>query len=525
MSRLNKIISDFPVSLTEAEVAALSQTLSAVETAGGGGSEGKSYNGDETTIVLNKTQNTFSLHQNYIDAVAGIPHTVAELTDSANYELATHASNTYLTQTSAANNLAPISVTADVNTLKAASSDWDKVSDKLDSTAAAQTYLTKSDAASTYTTESYVQGYTSGKDAIATALNAKQNNIAFTYTTAEGDNKKYLASLAADNETYYIGEAGGGGGVITYSGRDGIVVSDNGVGLSANYLSAVQAVSGKADKPVTAANKIYAWSTTGTDNGWRDISEIFATRSEIAGYVELDELKTPGTGLTGGYTYEGGYNVGLDAGYKTAIESVSSMSSNAEIASALDLKQDALVFKGLNTGALTSINGSGFAIPDLPHITILPGPYITASEGTGSDAGKWTVGINATGKTYLDSVSSKVDKPATANKNFIYTTSGSTSGWVDGDNIYAKTADLAGYMTTADVTISTATNQITVLPNDSTYSAKISAVSYTTNTADANLTPQKLFVVHNDADLIAHVAAGYCSGQGSLFFVMSGFNS
>ena len=460
MSRLNKVISDIPVTLTEEEVLALSQTLSAVSAANvGSGGEAVRYNGDGVTIVLNTTQNTFGLSDDYIAKIASIPKAVTDLTDSANYELASHAANTYLTKTSADT---LYGAADDVSELKTASSTWnakmavpaktgdegeyivyDTLGNWITLTAAAFSdglaFLSNLD-------DYYKKTETSSKEAISAALTGKQTKISFTYTTAsEHPGVKYLATLNTDGETYTIGDVGGGGGVISYSGRNGIDVSDNGIGLDANHLAAVQAVSGKVDLPTTAANKVYAYATTGNTTGWADITNKYIDASYMTIFVQSADFQTPGTGLTGGWDNNTGYSIGLDAKYKSAIESVSSMSSNAEIASALDLKQDALIFKGLNTGAITSINNSAFAIPDLPHITVLPGPYISAAEGTGSDAGKWTVGVNQTAEDYIDSIPNKVDKPAAAldDKYLVYSTltaAGATTGWVELNTNYLPTS-------------------------------------------------------------------------------------
>jgi len=54
MSNFNKLITNKPVVLTEQEVANLSETLSAVLTAGGGGGQTKTYIGDGTNISINQ---------------------------------------------------------------------------------------------------------------------------------------------------------------------------------------------------------------------------------------------------------------------------------------------------------------------------------------------------------------------------------------------------------------------------------------------------------------------------------------
>ena len=178
MNKLNKLVTNYPVELTPEEVGNLSLTLSAVRTAGAA-EEGKTYKG-EGFVTVNNTNNTISLTTEATEKLnQPIPTKVSDLTDSANYQTK-EGMNDYLTKTSASENLAPLSVTADieslknvsgdfslyynknetssknelstefvkyvtttefngvnvdVSTLKSASSEWNKVGDKLDTTA------------------------------------------------------------------------------------------------------------------------------------------------------------------------------------------------------------------------------------------------------------------------------------------------------------------------------------------------------------------------------------------------------
>ena len=178
MNKLNKLVTNYPVELTPEEVGNLSLTLSAVRTAGAA-EEGKTYKG-EGFVNVNNTNNTISLTTEANEKLnQPIPTKVSDLTDSANYQTK-EGMNDYLTKTSASENFAPLSVTADieslknvsgdfslyynknetsskeelstefikyvtttefngvnvdVSTLKSASSEWNKVGDKLDTTA------------------------------------------------------------------------------------------------------------------------------------------------------------------------------------------------------------------------------------------------------------------------------------------------------------------------------------------------------------------------------------------------------
>lgn len=83
---LNKLVTNYPVSLTNEEVENLSLTLSAVRTAGGGGGEGKTYHG-EGFVSVNNTNNSISLTTEANEKLnQPIPTKVSDLSDSANYQ-------------------------------------------------------------------------------------------------------------------------------------------------------------------------------------------------------------------------------------------------------------------------------------------------------------------------------------------------------------------------------------------------------------------------------------------------------
>ena len=122
LNKLNKLVTNYPVELTPEEVGNLSLTLSAVRTAGAA-EEGKIYKGDGF-VNVNNTNNTISLTTEANEKLnQPIPTKVSDLTDSANYQT-TEGMNDYLTKTSASENLAPLSVTADIESLKNVSGDF-----------------------------------------------------------------------------------------------------------------------------------------------------------------------------------------------------------------------------------------------------------------------------------------------------------------------------------------------------------------------------------------------------------------
>lgn len=94
---LNKLVTNYPVQLTNEEVENLSLTLSAVRTAGGGGGEGKTYHG-EGFVSVNNTNNSISLTTEANEKLnQPIPTKVSDLSDSANYQTVVDAASTYQT--------------------------------------------------------------------------------------------------------------------------------------------------------------------------------------------------------------------------------------------------------------------------------------------------------------------------------------------------------------------------------------------------------------------------------------------
>lgn len=89
----------------------------------------------------------------------------------------------------------------------------------------------------------------------------------------------------------------------------------------------------------------------------------------------------------------------------------------------------------------------------------------------------------------------------------------------------SKWNEVSGLSAKSTVSANTTNNVIAISANNTATPVNISATTYYTNTGDANFAAQRLFVVHNDEDLIRHVTGGLCQGQGSLFFVMSGFQN
>ena len=84
MSKINKLVTSYPVTLTPEEVNNLSKTLSSVRTAGGSG--GQQYLAGDSNINVDNEHYRISFTQHAVELLErDIPSAVSQLTDSANY--------------------------------------------------------------------------------------------------------------------------------------------------------------------------------------------------------------------------------------------------------------------------------------------------------------------------------------------------------------------------------------------------------------------------------------------------------
>ena len=205
---LNKLVTNYPVELTPEEVENLSQTLSSVRTAR---EDDKTYTG-EGFVNVNNTNNVISLTNEANEKLnQPIPTKVSDLTDSASYQTVS-GMDEYLTKTSASENLAPLSITDDIESLKNASSDWNKVSAKLDTTAfstVSGNYAFKNDL-----NDYYQKTETSSKGELDIAFESKQDKLIFGY-----DENNAISSI---NNTTLAGQD-----VTTYSAGQYIEIDEN----------------------------------------------------------------------------------------------------------------------------------------------------------------------------------------------------------------------------------------------------------------------------------------------------------
>lgn len=164
-NKLNKLVTNIPVTLTEQEVINLSETLSAVRTAGGGGEGGHTYLGDGTYIGVDNNNNKIS----FLSDAANKLESVTNKLDKSEFETASadFATKTELESYATKTELENYQTKGDylsANALNSLSGTWETVTDKLDKTEFAEVsgdFLTQ-DSLAGYATETYVQTASAG---------------------------------------------------------------------------------------------------------------------------------------------------------------------------------------------------------------------------------------------------------------------------------------------------------------------------------------------------------------------------
>ena len=280
MNKLNKLVTNYPVELTPEEVGNLSLTLSAVRTAGAA-EEGKSYIG-EGFVTVNNTNNTISLTTEANEKLnQPIPTKVSDLTDSANYQT-TEGMNDYLTKTSASENLAPLSVTADIASLKNVSGDFSLYYKKTETSSKEELDTAFGSKQDNLTNEqlSAISSVSSIKGTILTG----DSNIRAT-SAEDGNNIKWTLELTAQPTVTDTTLSGYHGIVAT---KDSTVSSQWNVGIEQAYKEQIEAVSSKLTQDV--ADTLYAQISVTEDvetlksasAGWNEVSAVSRIESDLA---------------------------------------------------------------------------------------------------------------------------------------------------------------------------------------------------------------------------------------------------
>ena len=488
---LNKLVTNYPVSLTNEEVENLSLTLSAVRTAGGGGGEGKTYHG-EGFVSVNNTNNTISLTTEADEKLnQPIPTKVSDLTDSANYqttagmasyETTQHASQTYLTKSSADNDYAPLSTTADVDalkavsgdfslyynktetsskealsdefakyvtitdfngvtgdvsTLKSASSEWNKVSDKLDTTAfstVSGTFLTE--VPDTYATKEYANDASANAFNQATALIPDVSNF---ITKDVNDLTNYYNKTQTSSDSELSTEFAKYATTTYVDGKDPVLIGDSNITATSSTIDghtqwnlAINATPVVTNTKLVGDNCVTA-HTTQTSGEW-------IVGLEQTAYEAIDSV----SGIAN--------DVATLKNASASWNEVSAKLGTAQYAndSATFVTSSISTITGTKQYALTTAGWAEVSTPTIPDITAT----------SGISANGFSIGLTNTAIGAITSVSSKVDIPDTTqtvlNNNYlIYSTltdPTATTGWMPlSANYYSKTEADGRYVTTANV--------------------------------------------------------------------------
>ena len=434
--RLNKIPINYSVELTQQEVTNLSETLSAVRTAGGG--TGGVYIGDGQYIGVDNTNNKISFLPDAATKLESVSNKLDESTyaadsatfltahqslsgyyqktetsskeqlstefekyqtvaDMAEYLTTSNAQTTYLTKSSAEENLAPISVTADVEVLKANSGDFSQYYKKTDTSSKEELsaefdkYQTKEDMVN-YATEQELANTITYLD---TSIALKQNKLTFGYNENN--------AISSINDSALAGQGGK-----TYSAGAGIDIVDEYISLSADYIQAITQVSGKQDKLE------FTYDNSG--------SIIKINNSAIAGGAGGGSVSYTGRN---GVEINGNY-IELETTAKNAIDSVGGISTDVGTLKTASAGWDKVSEK-LDTTAFSTVSGT--------FLTTIPDTYATkeyannASANALSEAKTWVgqqgyITQETDWTNTIQEASAKAYNDATANANSLYQTKG-----------------------------------------------------------------------------------------------------
>ena len=474
MSKINKIITNYPVSLTNDEVENLSLTLSAVRTSGSN-NEGKIYYGDGF-VNVNNTSNIISLTTEANEKLnQSIPTKVSELTDSASYQtvagMEDYSTKEYVNDASA-------------NALGQAKT-WVETQNYF--TSIPDSYALKTDipTAVIQLTDSgnyYQKTETSGISELNAAFESKQDNLtqeqlsaissvsSIKGTTLAGDANIRTTSAEDGNNIKWTIELTAQPVVTdtTLRGYDGIVATKDStidsqwnVGIAQAYKEQIEAVSSKLTQaeadtlyaPISVANNYVTKSELETTSGellttaqYKADSATFLTEhqsldnyatKEYADNASANALSQAEAWVeTQKYLKEIPDTYALKADIPTTVAQLTDSgnyyqktetSGKTEIANALTTKVD----KPSQTGKLV-YDGDSNAWVTLPEgtATVVQGQGSITSNYDSSNS-TYTVSLLASAENALNKVNDKIDTTAV-------------------EQTYQTISDMSNYLTTSD---------------------------------------------------------------------------
>ena len=474
MSKINKIITNYPVSLTNDEVENLSLTLSAVRTSGSNNA-GKIYYGDGF-VNVNNTSNIISLTTEANEKLnQPIPTKVSELTDSASYQtvagMEDYSTKGYVNDASA-------------NALGQAKT-WVETQKYL--TSIPDSYALKTDIpmAVTQLTDSgnyYQKTETSGISELNAAFESKQDNLTQEQLSAISSVSSIKGTILAGDANIRTTSAEDGNNIkwtieltaqpvvtdTTLRGYDGIVATKDStidsqwnVGIAQAYKEQIEAVSSKLTQadadtlyaPISVANNYVTKSELETTSGellttaqYKADSATFLTEhqsldnyatKEYADNASANALSQAEAWVeTQKYLKEIPDTYALKADIPTTVAQLTDSgnyyqktetSGKTEIANALTTKVD----KPSQTGKLV-YDGDSNAWVTLPEgtATVVQGQGSVTSNYDSSNS-TYTVSLLASAENALNKVDDKIDTTAV-------------------EQTYQTISDMSNYLTTSD---------------------------------------------------------------------------
>ena len=506
-NKLNKLVTNIPVTLTEQEVINLSETLSAVRTAGGGGEGGHTYLGDGTYIGVDNNNNKISFLSDaanklesvtdklnksdftkYTETTApALYQTLAGMNDyyektetsgkddisaALNFKadktdipsIAGLASETYVQQASAYAYAAAI---AQIPTTVADLTDSDDYAKKTDIPTVPTKVSDLTDSADYQTvadmSDYYKKTETSGKNEISDAFAALNT---YDITAVAG----IEVTTATDNHVTTFGISLTAEPVVTdtqLSGYNGIHAALDGdvsglwnIGLTQDMLNTIN---GKLDSSnfttytgITVPNTYL--TKTSADTLYQPTGDYVTTADVLTGTsntltgikIDSTDYTIPTTDLSDYYT-------------KTQVDST--FASASQLNSYLTTAQyetDSATY--VTSGSEISAAGEQYALTTTGWAKVETPATFTGVTTTGSVSGGGSnndkIGLTTTAENALTAVANKVGKPDTTqtslnDKYLVYSTltaNGAVTGWTDfNTNVYSKTESDGRYVATADV--------------------------------------------------------------------------
>ena len=412
----------------------------------------------------------------------------------------------------------------DVTTLKTASASWDKVSDKIDTTAAAQTYQPKGD----YLSSNALEGYatTALLDTISSKIEndipTKVSDLTDSATFALKTDLNDLVSSAGitTTETDYVMTTTGwkvltlpGGGMTqvihdtTLTGQGN--ANDSKLGVAWSALSG-----NTIDSAKSAGSANLAAQYLDSNNIAINFSTEFAYLEGVAEKVDEVYL-TPDAPVWRSEPIYADYALSAYIGENN-------VSGFNHIVNAINAKLDTTAAaQTYLTTATYQTDSATFLTKSSADIDYAP-KSVTATVNTltAASAG-WNAKIDAT--TLMSYLSQYVEIDYLKNPGL-----GLSGGYSDENGYevgltttaYNAITSVSNKLDTSALTINTANNEI-ALATASNASAKLSAVNYKANLNSALLVPQRLVVITGDNELYNHLADYTESTFGTIFFVTS----